>query len=87
LPSSLRISRLAFEGVGEHLPHQRGERRARKVAPRDEAARFGRGGALRLGIDPDIGAIDDQFEMEVSEAMLDHARQLAPVRLERRVAA
>src|SRR5262245_5142034 len=87
LPSSLRRSRLLLKGVGQHFAHERGERRACKVAPRYKAARFRRGGALWFGVEPDIGAIEDKLETKMGEAVLDHARQLAPVRLERRKAA
>jgi hypothetical protein len=73
--------------VGEHFAHERGERRARKVGPRDKTARFGRVSALRLGVGPDIGAINDKLQMKMGEAVLDHPRQLAPRRLERREAA
>ena len=86
MPCSLRLSRFAFEGVGEHFPHERGERRACKVAPRDKAARLRHGGALRLGAEADIGAIDDKLEMKMGEAVLDHSRQLAPLRPKRRKA-
>jgi hypothetical protein len=73
--------------VVQHLPHDGRERRAGKVAARDKAASLRRCGALRLGVEADIGAIDEKLEMEMGEAVLNHARQLAPNGLERGVIA
>jgi hypothetical protein len=73
--------------VRDHFPHYGRQRRAGQVGPSDEAAAFRFGGALRLGIEPDAGAIDRKFKMKMGEGVLDQARELLPVGLERRMIA